>query len=241
VNFTGPNFSPNLKVTVGGVEAKIISVAPGTLVVEMPKTAGGTVVVTTGDASTGGGSIESLAVILVEQIYSILMDFDGNGAADKSWKYWAGDTDQTGGFSPAQTVPAPKSGGYGKLAATKGATKNGYAMIGHDPKAATWDLTNVTLNGASLRMDVNNNGFPETRVAFEFTTPAARFTYATTIDGAAGWRNLEIPLNQFTPSKAGEIMDPKKLGELKFFLQGYSATKFMDFNVDNVRLSASKN
>jgi hypothetical protein len=235
-NFTGPNFSSTITVKVSGVEAKIVSIEPTKLTFLMPKTTAGKIEVSTTNPN-GGGIIESLESIQTERIFQVLMDFDGGGPADKSWFYWSGDTDLTGGFYSNHTVPTPKSGKYAKLGATKGVTKQGYAMIGSDPSVQKWDLTNVTTSGAVLRMDANHNGFNKTVVRFEFSTPNGAFGYTAKIDGPSGWYDLQIPISEFK-NNAGAVVDPKKLGEIKFFLQGYSATTPMEINFDNLRLSA---
>jgi hypothetical protein len=236
-NFIGENFAPGITVKVGGVAAKILTIEATQITIQMPNTPGGKVEVSTANAN-GGGIAESLDAVTVEKIFSTLMDFDGGGAADKSWFYWAGDTDLTGGFYSNHTAPAPKSGKYGKLGATKGSTKNGYAMIGHDPAAAKWTLTDVKLSNSALRMDVNHNGFKKTVVAFEFETTDTKTAYKATvnINGPDGWYNLQIPLSSFKAAN-GKELDPSKLGQLKMFLQGYSADSPMEMNIDNIRLS----
>jgi IPT/TIG domain len=235
-NFAGPNFSNQVTVKVSGVDAKILTIEPTKITFQMPKTTPGKIEVNTTNAN-GGGLIESLESIQVERIFQVLMDFDGGGPSDKSWFYWSGDTDLTGGFYSNHKVPVPKSGNYAKLGATKGSNKQGYAMIGSDPSVQKWDLTNVTTSGAVLRMDANHNGFKKTVVRFEFSTPSGAFGYTAKIDGPDGWYDLQIPLSEFK-NNSGAVVDAKKLGEIKFFLQGYGADVPMEINFDNLRLSA---
>ncbi len=232
ITVTGQNFDkPNLVVTVGGKEGKVVLQTAEKIVFEMPAgTNGGKILI-----AHGGGKVESTADVTLD---AILMDFDDNGPADKSWKYWSGDNDQSGNFDPKQSNPAPKAGGYGKLAVTKGKTSGGYAMIGHDPAAAKWDLTNITAD-SKLRFMVNNNGTKETRVAFDFTVNGKSYQQAIVFDDTPGWRLVELPLNKFANSAGQPIPDYKKIGELRFFLQGYSAAKPMEANFDNVCLSAN--
>lgn len=232
ITVTGQNFDkPNLAVTIGGKDCKIVSSTADKIVFEFPAgTTGGKMVI-----SHKGGKVESVPSFTLD---AVLMDFDNNGPADKSWKYWSGDNDQTGNFNPVQTIPAPKAGGYGKLAVTSGSTAKGYAMIGHDPTAAKWDLSKVS-NESKLKFMVNNNGFPETKVRFEFTSPDGKFSTDVIFDGAAGWRAFEIPLAKMVNSSGAKIPDVKKLGELKMFLIGYNSAKKMDANLDNICLSAN--
>ncbi len=234
-NFTGKGFSPELEVKIGSNVAEIVSKDKEKLVVKMPAGPGGLVTVTTGNINIGGGTYESTIEVASEKVFHMIADFDGGGSSDKSYWYTYGDVD--GPWTTSNTEPAQKLGKFMKMTNLKGTTKNGYVGASHDD-AIVYDLSQVTTEGAAVRMDVNNNGKKGTTLLIAFTDKDGGNWNKTIKCDWDGWQPVTVRLSEFNfwyGTKKGDKIDAKRISKISI---GFDAYKDIpsELNIDNIRL-----
>ena len=200
----------------------------------MPVGEGGIVSVTTGNLNIGGGTYESTINVTSEKVYHIIADFDGGGSSDKSYWYTYGDVD--GAWTTSNTEPAQKSGKFMKMTNLKGTTKNGYVGSSHDD-AIIYDLSQVTTDGASIRLDVNTNGKNGTNISVAFADKDGGNWNKVVKCDWDGWKAVTIKLsdlNFWYGTKKGDKIDAKQITRIVLGFDSYKDVP-QELNIDNIR------
>ena len=233
-NFTGKDFSSDLTVKIGSAVAEIVSKDKDKIVIKMPAGQGGIVSVTTGNPNIGGGTYESTINVASEKVYHMIADFDGGGSSDKSYWYTYGDVD--GPWTTSNTEPAQKSGKFMKMTNLKGTTKNGYVGSSHDD-AIIYDLSQVTTDGASIRLDVNTNGKNGTNISVAFADKDGGNWNKVVKCDWDGWKPVTVKLsdlNFWYGTKKGDKIDAKRITRIVVGFDGYKDVP-QELNIDNIR------
>ena len=235
VTIFGKNFFDPVEVFFfDSVRAEILTLAPDSIVVEVPENIekGRVTVVANGGATESPVNFFSVDPILIN-------DFDGNGLRSQTNRWgFVGQVDQNANNAVVADGP---TGNYLELTGTDdldiawiGGAQSDFGFPGDD---FTDFGIETDINNTLLEMDVSNNGQTNTflsLILLENDGLTTDFVHEIAVDWN-GWERVSIPLNRFKNFE-GVSVDPAKIKVIKIhMIDQNDSDEQLEVRVDNVR------
>lgn len=235
----GKNFFEPLEVYFfDSIPATIVTASEDSIVAIVPEasTQGPVTVV-----ANGGVALSPVRFFQTNEI--LVNDFDGNGLRANT-QFWAFSStlDQNANTAIHSSNPEPISDNFLKIS---GRDDLNIGFIG-SVTSPTFDQDvfdnfgiRTSLSNTLFRMDVNNNGFDDTRMIIvlkERNGSPNDFSREILLDDN-GWQAIELPLTRFQDID-GNLIDPVKVMSVRFILfDSEDTNNQFEANIDNIRFA----